>query len=277
MAFESRLTNYALLSAFFLLLPAWALSQCEVDAGEDIWICAGESVTIGGSPTLVETPGGDNWSWGWDNGIGEVENPEVSPTSTTTYTVYINTPGPGFCDTDEVTVFVYDAPQADFDFTPDDVCATVPIQFTNNSTGNFSDVTVTSAEIANIRTHLEDRVPAGLQIDIMSAEVVSVSVTASVKAVSGSDTGVVETAISNALSAYLDPNNWDWTKEKVRVNEVIALIDGVVGVDYVESVSLAGNAEIAPAGAQNFTVSTDIDLHNHGTLVGNGTHSLTVS
>lgn len=160
---------------------------------------------------------------------------------------------------------------------PGYVLVAVGDQNTNNSTGNFSDVTVTSAEIANIRTHLEDRVPAGLQIDIMSAEVVSVSVTASVKAVSGSDTGVVETAISNALSAYLDPNNWDWTKEKVRVNEVIALIDGVVGVDYVESVSLAGNAEIAPAGADNFTVSTDIELHNHGTLVGNGTHSLTVS
>ena len=136
MALESRLKHYALLCSFFVLLPAWALSQCEVDAGEDIWICAGESVTIGGSPTLVETPDGDNWSWGWNNGIGEEENPEVSPSSTTTYTVNINTPGPGFCDTDEVTVFVYDNPSADFDFTPDDVCATVPIQFTNNSTGD---------------------------------------------------------------------------------------------------------------------------------------------
>ena len=79
---------------------------------------------------------------------------------------------------------------------PGYVLVAVGDQNTNNSTGNFSDVTVTSAEIANIRTHLEDRVPAGLQIDIMSAEVVSVSVTASVKAVSGSDTGVVETSVS---------------------------------------------------------------------------------
>ena len=110
----------------------------------------------------------------------------------------------------------------------------------------------------------------------MSAEVTFVSVTASVKAVSGSDTGVVETAISNALSAYLDPNNWDWTKEKVRANEVIALIDGVVGVDTSRACPWPVTLR-RPAGADNFTVSTDIELHNHGTLVGNGTHSLTVS
>ena len=136
MALETRLKHYALLCSFFVLLPAWALSQCEVDAGEDIWICAGESVIIGGSPTLVETPDGDNWSWGWNNGIGEERTPRfpLLPPPPTLST--INTPGPGFCDTDEVTVFVYDNPTADFDFTPDDVCATVPIQFTNNSTGD---------------------------------------------------------------------------------------------------------------------------------------------
>jgi phage-related baseplate assembly protein len=160
---------------------------------------------------------------------------------------------------------------------PGYVLVAVADQNAVNSTGNFTDVTTSSAEMAAVRAHLEDRVPAGLQIDIMSAEVVSVDVTASVKVVAGADTGVVETAISNALSTYLDPNAWDWTKSKVRVNEVIALIDGVDGVDYVESVALAGTSEIAPAGADNFTLATDIELHNHGTLVGNGTHTLTVS
>jgi hypothetical protein len=160
---------------------------------------------------------------------------------------------------------------------PGYVLVAVASQNTTNSSGNFSDTTLSASEISDIRTHLEDRIPAGLQVDIMSAEVVSVSVTASVVTVSGSDTSVVETAINNALAAYFDPNVWDWTKSVVRVNEVISLIDRVSGVDYVSSVSLAGNAEIFPAGADNFTVSTDLQLNNLGTLVGNGTHTLTVT
>ena len=160
---------------------------------------------------------------------------------------------------------------------PGYVLVAVASQNTTNSSGNFSDTTLSGTEISNIRTHLEDRIPAGLQVDIMSAEVVSVSVTASIKAVSGADTSVVETAVDNALAAYLDPNVWDWTKSVVRVNEIISLIDSIVGVDYVESVTLAGNSEIFPAGADNFTLSTDIQLNNLGTLVGNGSHTLTVS
>ena len=160
---------------------------------------------------------------------------------------------------------------------PGYVLVAVANQNTTNSSGNFSDTTLSASEISDIRTHLEDRIPAGLQVDIMSAEVVSVSVTASVVTLSGSDASVVETAINNALAAYFDPNVWDWTKSAVRVNEVISLIDGVTGVDYVSSVSLAGNAEIFPAGADNFTVSTDLQLNNLGTLVGNGTHNLTVT
>lgn len=160
---------------------------------------------------------------------------------------------------------------------PGYVLVAVASQNTTNSSGNFSDTTLSASEISDIRTHLEDRIPAGLQVDIMSAEVVSVSVTASVVTLDGSDTSVVETAINNALAVYFDPNVWDWTKSVVRVNEVISLIDGVTGVDYVSSVSLAGNAEIFPAGADNFTVSTDLQLNNLGTLVGNGTHTLTVT
>ena len=116
----------------------------------------------------------------------------------------------------------------------------------------------------------------------MSAEVVSVDVETNVVALSGSDTSVVETAISNALAAYFDPNVWDWTKSVVRVNEVISLIDGVAGVDYVSSVVLGGTAEIYPAGADNFTVNGstgDIELNNLGTLVGNNgsAHAITVT
>lgn len=160
---------------------------------------------------------------------------------------------------------------------PGYVLIAVAGQNATNSTGNYADTTLSTSEIADIRSHVEDRIPAGLQVDIMTAEVVSVSVTATVVALAGFDASVVETSINNALAAYLDPNAWDWSKSAVRVNEIIALIDGVAGVDYVSAVALAGNSEIFPAGADNFTVSTDLLLNNLGTLVGNGSHTLTVS
>lgn len=160
---------------------------------------------------------------------------------------------------------------------PGYVLVAVASQNATNSTGNFTDTTLSASEVSDIRTHLEDRIPAGLKVDIMSAEVVSVAVTASVVTISGSDTSVVQTAINNALAAYFDPNTWDWTKSVVRVNEVISIIDRVTGVDYVDSVTLAGTSEVFPAGADNFTLSGDILLNNLGTLVGNGTHVLTVT
>ena len=147
-----------------------------------------------------------------------------------------------------------------------------------NSTTNFDDVTLTAIEESAVRSSLEAKAPAGVSFDLMSAEVVSVQVTASVVGVPGSDPAILETAILAALGVYLDPNTWDLTKSHVRMNEIVALIDGVTGVDYVSSVSLAGFKEVGPGGPDNFTKpGADIVLTNLGTLVGNyGTHVLTV-
>ena len=46
---------------------------------------------------------------------------------------------------------------------PGYVLVAVANQNTTNSSGNFSDTTLSGTEISNIRTHLEDRIPAGLQ------------------------------------------------------------------------------------------------------------------
>ena len=104
----------------------------------------------------------------------------------------------------------------------------VASQNATNSTGNFADTTLSASEIAAIRTHLEDRIPAGLQVDIMPAEVVSfrsLPISRQFPAL----TLLSWRPVSNALAAYLDPNTWDWTKSVVRVNEVISLIDSIVG------------------------------------------------
>ncbi|MTE25594.1 Ig-like domain-containing protein [Winogradskyella ouciana] len=69
------------------------------DAGEDMVICSGESVTLDAS-------GGVTYTW---NTGGTGANPTVSPTVTTTYTVTVED-AYGYTDTDSVTVTVNQTP-----------------------------------------------------------------------------------------------------------------------------------------------------------------------
>ena len=109
-------------------------AQCIVDAGPDLFICEGDSAQIGGSPALINTPDQGAFSWGWNNGLDTIQNPFVSPIETTSYTIYIE--GDSTCyDTDEVTVFVYDLPDAGFTFAPDGLCSSVPIEFSADLAG----------------------------------------------------------------------------------------------------------------------------------------------
>lgn len=108
-----------------------ALAQCQVDAGPNLTICAGQSVQIGGSPTIVL--GGLGAEISWNNGLGAASNPTVSPAVTTTYTVTL-TNAAGCLETDQVTVIVNPLPAAAFSIG-NTGCSASPVQFTNNSTG----------------------------------------------------------------------------------------------------------------------------------------------
>ena len=153
--------------------------------------------------------------------------------------------------------------------------ALVAVAGQNADPSDTSDVTVSAGNLALIESDVESRTTAGLGIDMMSAELVRITVTADFNILPGLDAAELETAVGNALDAYLDPNEWDWSKQFVRVNEIIALIDNVTGVDYVNTVSLAGASVI---GSSNFSTSgNDIQLDNLGTLVIAGTHSLTAT
>ncbi|MGB1031969.1 MAG: PKD domain-containing protein, partial [Flavobacteriales bacterium] len=106
-------------------------AQCDVDAGEDIEICAGEMVQLGGSPTVVQ---GNNPVINWNNGLGNDPNPQVSPAVTTTYTV--NLSADGGCNTnDQITVTVNQGPNADFSFNPNGACAGENVVFVDESSG----------------------------------------------------------------------------------------------------------------------------------------------
>lgn len=82
-----------------------------VDAGPDLAVCNGGSLTIGGSPT---GPTGSTYSWTPTASLNDptLSNPIATPTATTTYTVLV-TDANGCTNTDDVIVSINALPTAD--------------------------------------------------------------------------------------------------------------------------------------------------------------------
>ena len=107
-----------------------------------------------------------------------------------------------------------------------------------------SDITVSASQLSDVSTSLTDRIPSGVSVDVMSAELVEVDVSVDAVVLDGFVPGAVTTDVVAALKNYLDPNVWNWDNLIVRVNEVIALVDNVPGIDYVVDVKLNGRSLI---------------------------------
>jgi subtilisin-like proprotein convertase family protein len=80
-----------------------------VDAGADRFICVGQTVTLGGSPTASGGTPPYTFSWTPTTGLDDpsAANPKARPIVTTTYTVTV-TDSRGCEATDEVTIAVHD-------------------------------------------------------------------------------------------------------------------------------------------------------------------------
>lgn len=106
--------------------------QCIVNPGNDVTICNGESIQLGGSPTVSGNSANVTYDW-TNNGVADVANPTVSPSSTTTYTLVVNG---GNCNnvTETVQVTVIPSPVASFSFSPNNQCAGTTVNFTSNVT-----------------------------------------------------------------------------------------------------------------------------------------------
>ncbi len=79
-------------------------------AGQDQTVCAGQGVQIGTTPVT-----GFNYTWSPAAGLSEsdIANPIATPGSTTTYSLLVTSSGCDNIGTDQVEVFVEDAPVAD--------------------------------------------------------------------------------------------------------------------------------------------------------------------
>jgi gliding motility-associated-like protein len=96
-----------------------------VIAGNDIVVCAGQSVVLTASGAS---------SYAWDNGV--INGVAFVPTETITYTV-VGTVPPGCQNTDQVTVTVIPIPQPEFSGNNLYGCAPLTPNFTNLSVGDF--------------------------------------------------------------------------------------------------------------------------------------------
>lgn len=120
---------------------------------------------------------------------------------------------------------------------------------------------LTGPQKTALEDDLEARALASLDVHILDPTITAVPVTVTVRRKAGFADQAVEDAVTAALEGYLDPDSWPWGAV-VRRFELIALIDQVAGVDFVEvltapaaDVNLAGDAPLADAGAIAVTVN----------------------
>lgn len=126
---------------------------------------------------------------------------------------------------------------------------TVAVLGSNGATISGTDKTAIAAD-------LDTKAQANLAVHVVDPTVTNVDVTTTVHPLPGFAAGDVQSAVIAALQAYLNTDTWDWST-KVRVNELIAIIAGVAGVDYVTSLT---------APAADVTLSGAAPLAHYGTL-----------
>jgi len=135
-----------------------------------------------------------------------------------------------------------------------------------------TEVVVSASDLFDLHTSLEERTPSGLSVEVMSAELAKVHVTASVKALDGYTFSSVKAAVEAALQDYLSPNSWDWENQRVRRNEIISTIDAVEGVDYVDTLSMDAVSAVGSSNVGYYDVSggtrTTVSLTTSGVTDG---------
>ena len=125
----------------------------------------------------------------------------------------------------------------------------------SNHASAAAEVVVPASSLSDLYTSVQDRAPSGLIVDVMSAELAEIDVTASVVKKDGFTGADVLAAVNTALKSYFDANKWNWSTNTVRRNEVIALIDSVDGVDYVESLTMDASTLVGSNNVGHYTSS----------------------
>jgi hypothetical protein len=116
---------------------------------------------------------------------------------------------------------------------------------------------LTSGQKEDLDTSLSERANANLIIHVIDPTIVTVDVTVSIAIVAGFVEADVITAVTARLEEYLSPTTWPWSGT-VRRNELISVIDQVLGVEYVGTLTTP---------AADVVVGADTALTDAGTIV----------
>lgn len=117
---------------------------------------------------------------------------------------------------------------------------------------------------AELEATFEAQSAAMLDVHVIDPTVTTVNVTATVHRLAGFTDAEVEANVEAALTAYLNPDTWEWGAT-VRRNDLIALIESTAGVDYLDAghpttpaadVALTGVAPLADVGTLTITVTS---------------------
>lgn len=95
---------------------------------------------------------------------------------------------------------------------------------------------LTGLELDTLRSTLQAMSYVLLTVHALNATVTSLNISATVVAQPGYTPTEVQTNVATALAAYLSPDAWDFGGT-VYANELVSLIDGVVGVSRVVTVT----------------------------------------
>lgn len=95
---------------------------------------------------------------------------------------------------------------------------------------------ISTATTAEILADVEDRTVAGVVLGALPPIVVPITATVVIKTEPAFSTLTVANAVDAYLTDLLSPANWDWSS-RIRVNQVVARITGITGVDYVSSLA----------------------------------------
>ncbi len=90
-----------------------------------------------------------------------------------------------------------------------------------------------------IEQSLEDQAIAVLDVHVVDITITLVTMTVQIHLSDSSDPAGVSQAVKDAITGYVDPLTWSYGGT-LRRNEIIALVDQVLGVDYVGTVTITG-------------------------------------
>lgn len=100
---------------------------------------------------------------------------------------------------------------------------------------------LTNDQKLDILIAVQERAVAGLQIDVVDANLVDLTVTLSATHLSEYDSDIVQENIENILTNYFSPSNYRFA-ESIKLSEFYSVISSVPGILYIENLTVVPGA-----------------------------------